>query len=98
MSKNRDCCAEREANRAAIKQEVSFTDFIATLKTLKPAKTADLERLLEKYTSGTLPVTGAYTVVKMSVGLDSCKEAFEKLAPGYSRDWACDTHEIPPLV
>ena len=94
----RDVCKEREENRHALKQEVAFTDLIATLKALRPEKAEDLERLLQKYTSGTLPLTGGYTVAKLSVGLDSCKEAFEKLAPGYSRDWAIGTYEIPPLV
>ena len=81
-----------------MQQEVSFVDLIATLKTIKPEKSEELERLQSKYSSGSLLAAGAFTLTKMSVGLETCKQAFEKLAPGYSRDWASADHEHPPIV
>jgi hypothetical protein len=94
----RDMPKERHESSLAQKQEVSFVDFVATLKQLKPDKSPKLDDYLEKYKAGTLQGPGAYTCAKLVVGQETCKAAFEKLSPGYKREWAPEEHEHPPVV
>jgi len=81
----------------AVKREVPIPDLVAKLKETRPDKAAELDGYLGKYQGG-MPATAVYTMCKMLVGCETCKDAFENLVPGYTRSWAPSPHEHPIVV
>ena len=69
-----------QAHEASLKMEVTIPALVAYLKELVPEKSSALDSKLEKYNEGKMRAEGAYTCMKMDVGVDAMKKAFEKLA------------------
>jgi len=96
-AKKADMVEMRHQCSLAVQQEISIPDLVAKLKEMSPGKAQALDGYVAKYKAG-MPAAAAFTVIKMAVGLDTCKEAFEVLVPGYTRSWAPAPHEHPIVV
>jgi len=73
-------------------------DLIGHLKTLQPDKTAKLDAYLAKYNAGTLRGPATYVLLKTTCGLDTMKQAFMDLVPGYHSDHSAFNFEHPAVA